>query len=576
MKTKTLTATPAELMVEQLAADGINYVFYNSGSREAPFFDALQNHTDVHGILALHEGNVSAMSGGYAQAKGQPAVMVVHLGAGLAQCLGQLINVWRGGLPVVVITFAGDTGSYGDDIILDLDHNFGPTSISAPFVKASWAIIEGEGLPQALHRALQVATTPPMGPVHLAIYDRLLTPVEVTSQIIEGGLPLRRAGYPADYDVEALSQILQAAKRPLLYVESGIWKSGAEAQLKTLVEHFALPVASSFQDLRSLSINHQLHCGRFGEAVAQLKPDHIICLGVRHRGRGKAQDFDNFKTAESITAIGSDVTNLTNMAGLDLAILADEGRTLARLIDIAVPQQTASYFQERRTWALEQAALLRSQRVAQVQKRPAQISQVRPWVLAEAIDQVLDRFEGGYTMIEQYAVPLDCMNEDHVNSRNTYIRAAGASEGYGVAATIGLKLAVPNSPVIGLVGDGSLYYADSGLWTAVHHQIPVLYIISNNQAYGIVASSFGRGAKQMQALGLYAGVVLDKIDPVKLAAGFGMEGRAVQDEATLVETIEQSLNIVMEEKRPYLLNVYLPLGLPEGGQAAQSFSLADS
>ena len=92
---------------------------------------------------------VAAQAGGYTQANLDPAVMVVHLAAGLAQCLGQLINIWAGGLPVVVITFAGDTGSFADRIELDLSHDFGPTSIAAPS--------------QALHRALLVAKTPPVG-----------------------------------------------------------------------------------------------------------------------------------------------------------------------------------------------------------------------------------------------------------------------------------------------------------------------------------------------------------------------------------------------------------------------------
>ena len=107
MQTTPITGTPSEIMVEQLAASGVKYVFNNSGSREALFFDALHTHQDVHGILALHEGSVTAMAGGYSQVRADPAVMVVHLGAGLAQCLGQLINVWTGSLPVVVITFAG-------------------------------------------------------------------------------------------------------------------------------------------------------------------------------------------------------------------------------------------------------------------------------------------------------------------------------------------------------------------------------------------------------------------------------------------------------------------------------------
>jgi len=95
MQTKSITATPSQIMVDQLAASGIQHLFYNSGSREALFFDALQSHPDIHGVLGLHEGSVASMAGAYAQASVNPSVMVVHLGAGLAQCLGQFINRHR-------------------------------------------------------------------------------------------------------------------------------------------------------------------------------------------------------------------------------------------------------------------------------------------------------------------------------------------------------------------------------------------------------------------------------------------------------------------------------------------------
>ncbi len=132
MPTRQMTANASHLIVEQLVASGVKYVFNNSGSREALFFNELHSRSDIHGILGLHEGAVTAMAGGYTQANLAPGVMVVHLGAGLAQCMGQLINVWTGSLPVVVITFAGDTGSFADRISLDLSHNAGPTAISAP------------------------------------------------------------------------------------------------------------------------------------------------------------------------------------------------------------------------------------------------------------------------------------------------------------------------------------------------------------------------------------------------------------------------------------------------------------
>ena len=212
--------------------------------------------------------------------------------------MGQLINIWDGGLPVVVITFAGDTGSFADRIILDLDHSFGPTSISAPVTKASWTVIEPEGLPQALDRAIRVANTPPVGPVHLAIYDRLLGTQQVTTNIIDNVVPNFRAGYPSDSDLEEIASALHEAERPMIYVGDGVWKSGAEEKVASLAERFGATIVSSFSDLRAVPIKHRLHCGRFEQAAAALSPDHILCIGVRHGGSGSPKDFDAFSSAK--------------------------------------------------------------------------------------------------------------------------------------------------------------------------------------------------------------------------------------------------------------------------------------
>jgi thiamine pyrophosphate-dependent acetolactate synthase large subunit-like protein len=156
---------------------------------------------------------------------------------------------------------------------------------------------------------------------------------------------------------------------------------------------------------------------------------------------------------------------------------------------------------------------------------------------------------------------------------NTYLRAGGGSEGWGVGAAIGAKLAAGDTPVVGFVGDGSFYYADSGLWTSVHHNIPVLYIITNNGAYGIVAGFYGRAGGGMSDTGKYGGVVLDGIDPLKIANGFGMDGEAVDDEDEVEKAVKRGLEIVTEQDRPYLLEFKLPLGLPEGGVADTQYRM---
>ena len=571
MLTREMTGNASHLILEQLVASGVKYVFNNSGSREALLFNELHSRPDIHGILGLHEGAVTAMAGGYTQANLAPGVMVVHLGAGLAQCMGQLINVWTGSLPVVVITFAGDTGSFADRIMLDLSHNAGPTAISAPMTKASWTVIEPEGLPAAIERALRVAMTPPVGPVHLAVYDRLLGPDQFTANIIEGDLPEIRTGYPSDSDVEQIAQALRDAKRPLLYTGDGIFKSGANAEVTALAERFGLPVVG---ELRGVSIKHPLHCGgRRLEQAGDIDPDLILCFGVRHYGSGTADDYAAFFNAERVIAIGSDAENLENIPGLDLAVLADEKRTAQRLIELTDP--SSDELADRRAWAREEAASLRARRRDAARSVAQQPDKVRPYVLADALDRTLEKFGGGLVTIEQFAVAQDILESTGDAGNNEYIRPAGGSEGYGMGAAIGTKLGAPDKPVVGLVGDGSLYYSDSALWTAASHSIPVLYVISNNGAYGIVASSFAGADANMKRTGEYRGVVLDNIDPVKLAESFGVEGMHATDESKIADAVEHGLKTVEEEKRPFLLNVHLPLGLPEGGRPGAPYSLKD-
>ena len=572
MLTTPITGTPSEVLVEQLVASGIKYVFYNSGSREALFFDALNNNPNIDGILALHEGSVASMAGAYTQVNSEPAVMVVHLGAGLAQCMGQLYNIWFGGLPVVVITFAGDTGSFTDRINLDLDSSFSPASISVPMAKETWTVIEPEGLPAAVDRALRVATTPPFGPVHLAVYDKMLENQQVSTEIIHGGAKSIKAGNASDEDLGKILDALDKADKPLLYVGDGVWKSGADKLAAELATHFGVVVASPETDLRGISLKHPLHMGMSNTAFDSYEPDVIVSLGVRHQGSGKKEDNDPFRKTKQIIALGSGLEYLKNYPGLEVGIIANEKDAISRMLEIANSDYVSEKYSERRQVSLnlvnKERTKLRDSLMPSYEK-----GLVRPTKLVDAIDSELERIGGGYIANEQFAARYDAVSPGLSDQNNILMKGAGGSEGWGVGAGIGAKLAAGDAPVIGLVGDGSLYYADSGLWTAVHHNIPLLYVIPNNGAYGIVAGFFGQSGGRMSDTGNYQGVVLDGIDPVKIADAFGMDGERVDDEEKLNESIKRGLEIVTKQNRPYLLDVRLPIGLPEGGVADQQYRM---
>ena len=572
MLTTPITGTPSEVLVEQLVASGIKYVFYNSGSREALFFDALNNNPNIDGILALHEGSVASMAGAYTQVNSEPAVMVVHLGAVLSQCMGQLYNIWFGGLPVVVITFAGDTGSFTDRINLDLDSSFSPASISVPMAKETWTVIEPEGLPAAVDRALRVATTPPFGPVHLAVYDKMLENQQVSTEIIHGGAKSIKAGNASDEDLGKILDALDKADKPLLYVGDGVWKSGADKLAAELATHFGVVVASPETDLRGISLKHPLHMGMSNTAFDSYEPDVIVSLGVRHQGSGKKEDNDPFRKTKQIIALGSGLEYLKNYPGLEVGIIANEKDAISRMLEIANSDYVSEKYSERRQVSLnlvnKERTKLRDSLMPSYEK-----GRVRPTKLVDAIDSELERIGGGYIANEQFAARYDAVSPGLSDQNNILMKGAGGSEGWGVGAGIGAKLAAGDAPVIGLVGDGSLYYADSGLWTAVHHNIPLLYVIPNNGAYGIVAGFFGQSGGRMSDTGNYQGVVLDGIDPVKIADAFGMDGERVDDEEKLNESIQRGLEIVTKQNRPYLLDVRLPIGLPEGGVADQQYRM---
>jgi thiamine pyrophosphate-dependent acetolactate synthase large subunit-like protein len=327
--------------------------------------------------------------------------------------------------------------------------------------------------------------------------------------------------------------------------------------------------------MRAVPVKHPQHCGPLGPAVTALDPDLILCVGIRHGGNGQIEDYQPFANSRRVMAIGPDIENFENLPGLELAVLADERRTLARLQSL-IREEGPERYDQRRGWARTQASQLRETRRQRFQAMAPQPSQVRPLVLAETLDQALERRGGGLVMIEQFALPLDCLEDNSGSGNNVYIRPAGGSEGYGIGGAAGLKLAAPDKTVVGLVGDGSVLYADSGLWTAVHHAIPVLYVVPDNRSYGIVANYFGLADGVMKQTSEYAGVVLDGVDLVQIAAGFGLQGTRVEDESCLEEAIEHGLQVVEDEQRPFLLDVHLPLGLPAGGQAATQFQLAAS
>src|SRR5213083_1823938 len=147
---KLVEGTGAECFAEQLVASGVKYVFGNSASEDAHFYEALIDRPQLQYILTPHEGPGASMAAGYVKASGQPAIVMSAAVVGLTNALGQMFNAWKEQTPLVFYTYrTEDSLAAGRDGFEELP---GQNQITEPMTKLSWSATRAEMIPETVRR----------------------------------------------------------------------------------------------------------------------------------------------------------------------------------------------------------------------------------------------------------------------------------------------------------------------------------------------------------------------------------------------------------------------------------------
>jgi thiamine pyrophosphate-dependent acetolactate synthase large subunit-like protein len=554
---KLFQGTGAAAFAEQLIASGVKYVFGNSASEDAEFYDALVDRPQLKYILTPHEGPGAAMAAGYVKAAHEPVIVMQAGFVGLANAIGQMFNAFKEQTPLVFYSYRTDqTRRSGRDGFEEVANQ---EQVVAPLTKYSWLSRRSDMIPETVRRAFKAAWTPPYGPAYASWHADFNHENVRTEIIAQEKIDPRMRVRPNPKEVERAAKLLVEAKNPLIIVGDEVYNAKAVDKAVKLAELLGTPVTQVRQIFANFPEAHPLWVGnvpggRIDTLTYPKNPDVVINVGNKLMHNSPAPIVP--RTAKFID-LRIDAWSMGNVITTEVPLVADVAYGLEDLtvaveasLTPAFKAKTQQQAQETRKFS-EQARILR----AQINKNP-------DWnaspLLADRLTYEVAQFADKDAIVvhEAGSIGFHSFDFNPIGGRELFFYY-GAHLGSGVGTAAGVKLARPNQQVICLVGDGSFLFGPTALWNMARLELPVITVVYNNHAYSgphsraINNSPSGRMVRTGKFVHDYLGN--PDMNMAQIANGFGVEGEVVESPEKLKDALARARRFTQEGK-PYLID----------------------
>ena len=369
---KLFQGTGAAAFAEQLIASGVKYVFGNSASEDAEFYDALVDRPQLKYILTPHEGPGAAMAAGYVKAAHEPVIVMQAGFVGLANAIGQMFNAFKEQTPLVFYSYRTDqTRRSGRDGFEEVANQ---EQVVAPLTKYSWLSRRSDMIPETVRRAFKAAWTPPYGPTYASWHADFNHENVRTEIIAQEKIDPRMRVRPNPKEVERAVKLLVEAKNPLIIVGDEVYNAKAVDKAIKLAELLGTPVTQVRQVFANFPEAHPLWVGnvpggRIDTLTYPKNPDVVINVGNKLMHNSPAPIVP--RTAKFID-LRIDSWSMGNVITTEVPLVADVAYGLEDLtaaveasMTPALKAKTQQQAQETRKFT-EQARILR----AQINKNP--------------------------------------------------------------------------------------------------------------------------------------------------------------------------------------------------------------
>src|SRR5882724_8082574 len=524
--------TGKQAFLQILRQEGVSVMFGNPGTTELPLMDGLAREPGIHYVLALQEAVAIAMADAYAQASGGLAAVNVHVSPGLGNAMGMLYDAAKSGAPMLLTAGQHDQGFNVTEPILWSDL----PPMAAPLVKWSTEARRLEDLPRIVHRAVKTAFAHPSGPVFLSLPVDVLNaerdldlgaPTRVAPRIVGDRAAIARA-----------AELLARAKNPVIIAGDAVAHGDALAELAEVAELIGAPVITEgVASTCSFPFTHPLYAGsmpRIGPPIRALlmRHDLLFSVGGDLFTLSLPDDVDPMPPGLTVVHLDVNPWELGKNYPAEVAILGEPKATLPEISE-AIRRHTG-------TNGHPQAARRRDAVTAAFAAEASRVP-ISPLTLMHEVAKV---------------TPADAVIVDEAISSSQGIRhffrcadaksffgLRGGGIGWGLPAALGVKLALPDRPVVALVGDGSSMYTNQALWTAARESLAVVYVIFNNTSYRILKQR----TKALKGFSAeddrYVAMDLDRplIDFIGLARSLGVAGTRVEKSSDIGPAVSRAL-----------------------------------
>jgi acetolactate synthase-1/2/3 large subunit len=518
--------TGGQIVCESLLKEGVDVVFGILGGAILPLYDTLPQYPKLRHILVRHEQCAAHSADGYARATGKVGVCFATSGPGATNLVTGIANAQLDSVPVVAITGQVARPFVGKDAFQEVDI----TGITLPITKHNYLVMDAASIARTIKEAFYLARTGRPGPVLIDIPRDVFIeeaefhyPAKVT---LPGYRPVLD-GHPAQ--IKKAAKIINEARRPLIVAGRGVIISQACAELRSLAESGQVPVVTTLLGIGSFPESHALSygmVGMHGMAYANMavnNADAIVAIGMRFDDRATAK-VAGFAPNAHIIHIDIDPAEIGKNIPVDVPIVGDVKVVLEELNHQVESGDRVDWLRQLDDWRRE---------------HPLTVVKESEGLLPQFVVRMIYEATGGDSTIVTGVGQHQMWAAQHFwyERPNSFISSGGlGTMGFGLPASIGVKVGCPAETVWCIDGDGSFQMTLHELATVVQEKLAVKIAIINNGFLGM--------PRQWQELLYSRRYVASRLvgpDFVKLADAYGIPALRVEHKEDVMPAIGRAM-----------------------------------